>query len=159
MTTRPKFPPLALVIDDDRSIGELCTHALERVGIHVICCDTSVKAATLMQMHSHRIVCILADVVLASPGAIPLGSATAQEGNGARLLPLLKHVSTNAVAVQISAYSIAELSLMGFEVQVPHFLHKPFTSETLRATVKQLLPHLNIPRSLTLRAEEVTWEG
>ncbi|HKN87651.1 MAG TPA: hypothetical protein VJV04_12385, partial [Nitrospiraceae bacterium] len=91
------------------------------------------KAANLVQLHGHRIVCMLADVVLASPGSIPLGSTTAQEGNGARLLPLLKHVCTPGVPVQMSAYSVAELAAMGYDVQVPHFLQKPFTPETLRA--------------------------
>ena len=49
---------MALVIDDDPSIGALCAAALERVGLQVICCDTSVKAANLMQLHGHRIVCM-----------------------------------------------------------------------------------------------------
>ncbi|MBA3753473.1 MAG: hypothetical protein H0X01_04910 [Nitrospira sp.] len=159
MTTRPRLPPVALVIDDDQSIGELCACALERVGLQVICCDTSVNAANLMQLHGHRVVCILADVVLATPGAKLRGAGTAKEGNGALLLPLLKYVCTTAVAVQMSGYSVAELAAMGYEVQVPHFLQKPFTPETLRAMVKQLLPHLHIPRSLTLPADDVTWEG
>lgn len=158
MTTRRKLPPVALVIDDDHCIGELCARALERVGLQVICCDTSMKAANAMQLHGHRIVCILADVVLATPELKFLGASAAQEGNGARLLPLLKYVCHSAIAVQMSAHSLAELAVMGYKVEVPHFLHKPFTPETLRAMMKQLAPHLNIPRSLTLPAEDVAWD-
>lgn len=158
MTTRGKLPPVALVVDDDPSISALCAQALERVGLHVICCDTSVKAANVMQLHSHRVVCILADVVLATPGLKFIGASAAQEGNGARLLPLLKYVCQSAIAVQMSAYSLAELAAMGYKVEVPHFLHKPFTPEALRALVKQLAPHLNIPRTLTLPADEVAWD-
>jgi len=108
-----------------------------------------------MQLHGHRTVCILAEVVLGSPTLS--GSDPAHEGNGARLLPLLKYVFPSTVAVQMSAYSVAELSSMGYKVEVPHFLHKPFTPEKLRATVNQLLPHLNIPRVLTLPADEIAW--
>jgi DNA-binding NtrC family response regulator len=158
MTTREKLPPVALVVDDDPSITALCARALERVGLHVISCDTSVKAANVMQLHSHRIVCILSDVVLATPGLKSIGASAAQEGNGARLLPLLKYVCPSAIAVQMSAYSVAELTAMGYKVEVPHFLHKPFTPEALRAMVKHLAPHLNIPRTLTLPADEVAWD-
>jgi DNA-binding NtrC family response regulator len=160
MTTGVKLPPLALVIDDDHLIGQLCSRALERSGLQVICCDTSVKAANLMQLHSHRIVWILADVVLAAPGTKLVSSRTGQEGNGARLLPLLKYVCPSAIAVQMSAYSVAELAEMGYKVEVPHFLQKPFTPETLRALMKQLLPHLHIPSDPVRRdTEEVEWVG
>jgi DNA-binding NtrC family response regulator len=158
MTTREKLPPVALVVDDDPSITALCARALERVGLHVISCDTSVKAANVMQLHSHRIVCILSDVVLATPGLKFIGASAAQEGNGARLLPLLKYVCPSAIAVQMSAYSLAELATMGYNVEVPNFLQKPFTPEMLRAMLKQLAPHLNIPRTLTLPADDVAWD-
>ena len=157
MPTGIKLPPVALVIDDDHSIGDLCTRALERVGFHVVCCDTSVKASNLAQLHGHRIVCILADVVLL-PGAQLTGASAAHEGNGARLLPLLKYVCPSAIALQMSAYSEAELAARGYQLEVPHFLQKPFTPEMLRAKMKQLLPHFNIPRSLTLPADEVAWD-
>jgi len=155
MPIREKLPPMVLVVEDDHSMRELCTRALERGGIQVVCCDNSIKAANHMQLHGHRTVCILAEVVLGSPTLS--GSDPAHEGNGARLLPLLKYVFPSTVAVQMSAYSVAELSSMGYKVEVPHFLHKPFTPEKLRATVNQLLPHLNIPRVLTLPADEIAW--
>ena len=158
MTTRGKLPPVALVIDDDPCIGALCARSLERVGLQVICCDTSVKAANVMQLHSHRIVCILADVVLARPGLEFMDATPPHEANGARLLPLLNYACQSAIAVQMSAHSVAELAAMGYKVEVPHFLQKPFTPETLRAMVKELAPHLNIPRILTLPADEVMWD-
>jgi len=57
MTTRGHLPPLALVIDDDHLMGQLCARTLERLGLQVVCCDTSVKAANLMQLHEppHRV--------------------------------------------------------------------------------------------------------
>jgi DNA-binding NtrC family response regulator len=156
MPSRVKLPPMVLVVEDDHSMRELCTRALERVGIQVICCDTSMKASNYMHLHGHRIACILADVVLGAPTF--KGRNPTYEGNGARLLSLLKYVSPSAVAVQMSAYSVSELSSMGYKVEVPHFLRKPFTPEKLRAMVTQLLPHLNIPRVLTLPADEVVWD-
>lgn len=160
MTTRRKLPPLALVIDDDRSIGDLCGRALDRLGLQVICSDTSAQAGNVMQLHGHRIVWILADVVLAPLGTQRGGRSPAQECNGARLLPLLKYVCPSAIAVQMSAYSVAELATMGYTVEVPHFLQKPFTPETLRATAKQLLPHLQIPTDPMRReTDDVAWWG
>jgi hypothetical protein len=71
---------------------------------------------------------------------------------------LLKYMCQSAIAVQMSAYSKTELAGMGYKVEVPHFLQKPFTPEMLRAMVKQLAPQLNIPRSLTLPADDVMWD-
>lgn len=153
MVTRKHLPPMVLVVEDDPCMRELCTRALERVGMHVICCETSVKAANHMQLYGHRVTCILADVILGTSKLTGNDSAH----DGARLLPLLKYACPSAVAVQMSAYSLAELSFMGYKVEVPHFLHKPFTPEKLRATVNELLPHLNIPRVLTLPADEIAW--
>jgi DNA-binding NtrC family response regulator len=70
MPSRANLPPLVLVVDDDPSIRELCTVALERVGMQVICCETSMKAGKHMQLHGHRIACILADVVLGASTAM-----------------------------------------------------------------------------------------
>ena len=159
MATRLKLPPLALVVDDDHCIGELCARALDRLGLQVICCDTSAKAGHVMQLHGHRIVLIVADVVLAVPGAKLAGTAPAQEENGARLLPLLKYVCPAAIAVQMSAYSVAELAAMGYAVEVPHFLQKPFTPDTVRALAKQLLPHLKVPSTPILPDTDVVWIG
>lgn len=155
MPTQVKSPPTVLVVEDDPCIRELCTQALERVGIQVVCCDTSMKAANHMQRYGHRVACIVADVVLSTSNV--RGSNAAHEGNGARLLPLLQYASPSALAVQMSAYSLSELGSMGYTVEVPHFLHKPFTPEKLRGMVSQLLPHLNIPRVLTLPVDEIAW--
>jgi hypothetical protein len=66
----------------------------------------------------------------------------------------------SAIAVQMSAYSVAELAKMGYQIEVPQFLQKPFTTEALRALVKQLLPNLQI-RSEPIRrdADDVAWQG
>ena len=160
MTTRGHLPPLALVIDDDHLMGQLCARTLERLGLQVVCCDTSVKAANLMQLQSHRIVWILADVVLATPGTKLQGASTSPESNGARLLSLLTYVCPSAIAVQMSAYSLAELAELGYTVETPRFLQKPFTPEILRAMVKELLPHLHIPSEPIRRdTDEVAWVG
>lgn len=160
MGKHKRLPPLALVIEDDHLMSQLCSRALEGLGLQVICCDTSTKAASVMQLHGHRIVWILADVVLSTPGMRLMGNATAHEGNGARLLPLLTHVCPTAMAVQMSAYSMAELTAMGYKVEVAHFLQKPFTLETLRAMVKKLLPNLSIlSEPSRTDFEDVNWVG
>ena len=159
MATRLKLPPLALIIDDDHLMGTLCGRALEGLGFQVFCCETSVKAATLVQLHGHRLAWILADVVLAQPKTQVLGSDTVKESDGARLLSLFTHVCPNAVAVQMSAYSPAELASMGYKVEVAHFLQKPFTPDTLRSLVRTLLPDLKFPEKPILPASDVTWWG
>ncbi len=157
--TRLKLPPLALVIDDDHVMTQLCSRALEQLGVQVIGCDTSAKAADAMQLHGHRIVWILADVVLARPKSKLVGTGTEQESDGARLLSLLKHACPAAIAVQMSGYSVEELASMGYELEVPHFLQKPFTPQMLRTMVKQLLPNLKVPSQPILPATDVTWWG
>jgi hypothetical protein len=44
-----------------------------------------------MQLHNQRIVWVLADVVLATPGTKLQGTSARQESNGARLLSLLTY--------------------------------------------------------------------
>jgi len=60
-------------------------------------------------------------------------------------------------AEQMSAYSVAELTLLRYKVEVLHFLQKPFTPEKLRALLKQLLPHLHIPAADLCREMKVSW--
>ena len=64
-TIQKKFdlPPVALVVEDDHMTALLCTRALETLGLQVMCCDTSLKAAKIAQLHEHRIHLMLVDVV------------------------------------------------------------------------------------------------
>ena len=161
MATRGRLPPLAFVIDGDHLMGSACARTLERLGLQIVCCDTSVKAANLMQLHNQRIVLVLADVCWPRPAQKIQGASTSQKSNGARLLSLLTYVCPSAIAVQMSAYSLAELAELGYTVETPRFLQKPFTPEILRAIVKELLPHLHIHTSELIRrdSDEVAWVG
>ncbi len=137
----------------------LCTHTLEPMGLQVLCCNSSVKAANVAHLHDHRIQFMLVDVVLATPELRLSQSHLHPEDDGARLLSLLKHFCGHAVAVQMSAYSRQELEEHGYQIDAEHFLHKPFTPATLRTLVKSLLPNLKIPSQPIVPASEVTWCG
>lgn len=153
------LPPVALVVEDDHMTALLCTRALETLGLQVMCCDTSLKAAKVAQLHEHRIQLLLVDVVLASPAFRMSRHPTDPEDDGARLLSLLTHFCGRAVAVQMSAYTKQELDEYGYRIEAGHFLQKPFTLEILRTLVKTLLPHLKVPSKPILPATDVTWCG
>ena len=156
---RFNLPPVALVVEDDHMTALLCTRALETLGLQVMCCDTSLKAAKVAQLHDHRIKVMLVDVVLASPEFRLSQHRAEPEDDGARLLSLLKHFCGGAVAVQMSAYTKQELEENGYQIEAEHFLQKPFTLATLRSLVKTLLPNLKVPTKPILPAKYVTWCG
>lgn len=159
MKKRLNLPPAALVVEDDHTTALLCARALEPLGLQVMCCDTSMKATNVAQLHAHRIQLILVDVVLASPEFQLDTTRTGPQDDGAHVLCLLKHFCDHAVAVQMSAYSKEELIEYGYRLDAEHFLQKPFTPATLRAMVKHLLPNLKVPSHPILPAADVTWCG
>ena len=159
MNKKLNLPPAALVVEDDYMMALLCARTLESVGLQVLCCNSSLKAATVSQLHDYRIQFILVDVVLATPALRLSQNAAHPEDDGARLLSLLKHFCRHAVAVQMSAYSRQELAEHGYQIEAEHFLHKPFSPATLRSLVKTLLPDLKIQNHSVLPATEVTWCG
>ena len=160
-TIQKKFdlPPVALVVEDDHMTALLCTRALETLGLQVMCCDTSLKAAKIAQLHEHRIHLMLVDVVLASPELRLSQNRLDPEDDGARLLSLLTHFCGHAVAVQMSAYTKEELVEHGYQIEAAHFLQKPFTLAILRSLAKTLLPDLKVPSKPILPAKYVTWCG
>jgi len=159
MSTKSNLPPVALVVDDDHLINLLCTRTLEKLGLQVICCDSSAKAARLAELHAHRIRLFIVDVVLAAPELRLNHKSSGQEDDGARLLSLLEHFCKNAVAVQISAYSTEELTERGYPLEAKHFLQKPFTPAILRTLVHNLLPDIDVPSEDVLPTRDVTWYG
>lgn len=159
MQKRLNLPPAALVVEDDPMMALLCARTLEALGLQVLCCNSSLKAANVAHLHDYRIQFMLVDVVLATPELRLRQNHAHPEDNGARLLSLLKHVCRHAVAVQMSAYSRKELADHGYRIETDHFLQKPFTPAVLRSIVKTLLLHLKIPSQPILPATEVTWCG
>jgi CheY-like chemotaxis protein len=91
MNQRLKLPPAALVVEDDHMMALLCARTLESLGWQVLCCNSSLKAATVAQLHDYRIQFILVDVVLATPEVRLSQTAVHPADDGARLLSLLKH--------------------------------------------------------------------
>jgi CheY-like chemotaxis protein len=148
-----------LVVEDDHMTALLCARALETLGLPVMCCDTSLKAAKVAQLHEHRIQLILVDVVFASPEFRLTQHRTAPQDDGARLLALLTHFCSDALAVQMSAYTKHGLEEYHYQIEAEHFLQKPFTLETLRSLVRMLLPNLKVPSKPILPASYVTWCG
>jgi CheY-like chemotaxis protein len=154
------LPPLALVIDDDHLAGLLFARALEKLSLQVKISDTRWKAIQLAELHAHRIVLMLVDVVLAPPDLQMQGDFRGRVEDGARLLSLLKYLCPNAIAVQMSAYSPGELAENGYQlVEAQQFLQKPFTGGMLREHIQKLLPDLQMPRNPILPVSDVTWTG
>jgi CheY-like chemotaxis protein len=109
------LPPLALVIEDDHLAGLLYARALEKLGLQVMISDTRWKAIQRAELHAHRIVLMLVDVVLAPPDLQMQGDFRGRVEDGARLLSLLKYLCPNAIAVQMFAYSLGELAENGIK--------------------------------------------
>ena len=128
MQKKCNLPPAALVVEDDPMMALLCAHALESLGFQALCCNTSFKAANAAHLHDYRIQFMLVDVVLATPAMRLRQTQIPPKDDGTRLLPLLQHVCSHAVAVQMSAYSFQELpnratTLMwntSFRSRLPH---------------------------------------
>jgi len=159
MQKKCNLPPAALVLEDDPMMTLLCARALESLGFQALCCNTSFKAANAAHLHDYRIQFMLVDVVLATPAMRLRQTQIHPKDDGTRLLPLLQHVCSHAVAVQMSAYSLQELTEQGYHVDVEYFLQKPFTPPTLRRLVHDLLPNLKIPSRPILPISAVTWCG
>ena len=159
MSERLNLPPLVLVIEDDHLASLFYAGSLEKVGLQVICADSTEKAVHLAELHGHRIVLMLVDVVLAPPEYRLTGDLRNRVQNGARLLSLLSYHCPKAIAVQMSAYSLKELLENGYKVEAHHFLQKPVKPGLLRETVQKLLPDLKVPSRPILPHSDVTWCG
>jgi len=153
------LPPLVLIVDDDHLFGLLCARSLEKLGLQVMCADSMVQAARLVELHSHRIVLMFIDVVLARPECRLTGEDKTCPQDGTELLALLEHRCSNAIGIQMSAYTTQELAENGYQLQSQHFLKKPITSAVFRATVQNLLPNLTVPTKPILPPSDVTWCG
>jgi CheY-like chemotaxis protein len=152
-------PPLVLVVDDDHLFGLLCARSLETLGFQVVCADNTVRAAQLAELHPHRIRLMLIDVVLMDPDLRFSGGAKTSSRDGAKLLTLLQHRCPDAIGIQMSGYTVQELSANGYHIQAQHFIHKPITPGLLRARVQKLLPDLKIPSEPILPATDIVWWG
>jgi response regulator RpfG family c-di-GMP phosphodiesterase len=152
-------PPFVLVVDDDHLFGLLCARSLEKLGLQVICADNTVRAAQLAELHTHRIMLMLIDVVLIDPDLRLTGEPKRPSQDGAELLTLLKHRCPHAIGIQMSAYTTQELSEHGYHIQHQHFIQKPITPALLRSRVKTLLPDLKVSSKPILSATDIIWWG
>jgi CheY-like chemotaxis protein len=154
------LPPLVLVVDDDHLFGLLCARSLEKLGLQVICADSAIQAAQVTELHMQRIILMLIDVVLIRPNLrLTDGGGIPRCQDGTQVLALLEHRCPHAVCIQMSAYTSQELAENGYHVQSRLFLQKPIKPQTLRDTVRNLFPDLEVPSKPILPASDITWCG
>jgi DNA-binding NtrC family response regulator len=153
------LPPLVLVVDDDHLFGLLCARSLEKLGLQVICADSAIQAAQVTELHMQRIILMLIDVVLIRPNLRLTTGDIPPFQDGTQLLALLEHRCPHAVCIQMSAYTSQELAENGYHIQSRRFLQKPIKPKTLRETVRDLFPDLEVPSKPILPASDITWCG
>jgi len=92
-----------------------------------MCANSMAQAAQLVELHSHRIVLMFIDVVLARPECRRTGEDKPCPLDGSELFALLEHRCPHAIGIQMSAYTTQELAENGYQLQSQHFLKKPIT--------------------------------
>ena len=157
MAVSTKYPPAVLVVEDDTLIQLLIARALEKVGFQVFAAANPAEAGKLTELYAHRFVLLLVDVVLAYPEFRVEGGQTLSDGDGARLLSILHTVCPHAVAVQMSAYTPAELAAKGYRLEARHFLQNPFTVAKLRGLVEGFLSETPLDPDAMLPLPEIPW--
>jgi hypothetical protein len=125
----------------------------------VFAAANSAEAGKLGALYAHRIVLLLVDVVLGYPEFRVQGRRIQPEANGANLLPMLHAACPRAVAVQMSAYTLEELTAKGYHIEAHHFLQKPFTVSKLRGLVEGFLSELPLNPDAMVPLAEIPWCG
>ncbi len=122
-----KTPPSLLVVDDDANIRQIMRLLLEAAGYHVHCAADGKEAMKFVEAQSFDL--ILTDILM--PGS-----------DGLELLSAMKKSRLTTRVVVMSGggmIGVADYLKLANKLGAHGVLEKPFTSETLLATVANLL--------------------
>jgi len=125
-------PPVVLIIDDEVSLQELLTHALERDGYGVIVAGTAAEGIAAFERHQPD--AILLDVMLPDRS----GREVCQEIRAASTVPI----------IMLTALDDEIDKVVGLELGADDYITKPFGLQELRSRVRALLRRaaLNAPQ-------------
>lgn len=132
-----------MVVDDDDNVREMMRGALELEGYRVLAARNGTDALNVAARHATRIHLIVCDVRMPEMGGTELVEAVRRWWPGLRCL-------------MVSGYSDFSYRLEAFGGAPTEFLSKPFSVDTLAATVRELLdrparPNRSTPASSRAR--------
>jgi len=113
-----------LLIDDDEWIRDSMHVFFETEGCRITSLETAEEALQIIHQQDFDIV--ICDYKL--PGL-----------NGLTLLKEVRQVQENALTILITAYKTADLVSEAKKIGVNAFIAKPFSSETIEASLNQLI--------------------
>ena len=112
-----------LIVEDEPSLRELMSRELTREGYVVECAATFAEADAKLAGYSYD--CILLDIML-------------PDGNGLRLLELIKAQEKRESVIIISARDSIEDKVLGLELGADDYLPKPFHLMELSARIRSV---------------------
>ena len=116
-------PPVVLIIDDEESLQELLTHALERDGYRTIVAGTA--AAGLAAFADQQPDAILLDVML-------------PDQSGHEVCKIIRATSTVPI-IMLTALDDEVDKVVGLELGADDYITKPFGMRELRSRVRAIL--------------------
>ena len=125
-----------LIVEDEPSLRELMQKTLAKERYVVETADTFHEASLKIADYSYD--CILLDIML-------------PDGNGMKLLEMLKEQQTRESVIIISARDSIEDKVLGLEQGADDYLPKPFHLAELNARIKSVLRRQRSDGSRSLR--------
>ena len=116
-----------LLIDDDEWIRDAMTLFFESEGCQIMALETGEEA--LVEIHRQNYGIVICDYKL--PGI-----------DGLQLLKEVRKVKPDAKMILITAYKTEELVSEAKQMGIHDFISKPFTSETIEASLSRLTAEL-----------------
>ncbi len=117
---------MVLAVDDDKVICDLCRRMLERIGFRVATANGGKEAVEWFRSHGASARCVLLDLTMPEP-------------DGVQTARLLREIRADIPLVLMSGYSEQELEHRYASSRFSGFLQKPFSVQSLIATMKTVL--------------------
>ena len=122
----PKPNETILLAEDEDSVRELATLALERVGYKVITAENGIAAVKLFDKHHGTIDLLLTDVIMPKMG-------------GKELVDACLVQKPNTKVLYMSGYTDDSIVQHGVLDKGTHFIQKPFTPDRLIRKIRQII--------------------
>ena len=118
---------LILVVDDEEIVGDICRRTLERHGYRVMTATDGASAVALYAQHREAIAAVITDMMM----PIMDGPAT---------IYALKRINPDVPIIASSGLDTNSKLAHVADAGVNHFLHKPYTAESLLRMLRAALP-------------------
>ena len=117
---------LILLVDDEAAILRVTKQALEKFGYQVLTAADGAQAFALFHQHRDRIALVLTDMMM------PLM-------DGPALIAALRRIGSKVVVIAASGLNDNNNQIRATESGIQYFLCKPYTTESLLATINTAL--------------------